>query len=159
MRRKEREITDKAVLETVIKESFYVSLAMHTDAAPYQIPMNFGYDDGVIYLHSAREGQKMAVLRAAGGSLSASALFVAKAALLDRGKPNACDLSTRYASVIATGTLAEVTDPEERMRGLRCLAAQLGVSERPIDEGQTKGIAILKLHVAAMVGKANDPAE
>ena len=157
MRRKEREVTDKAALESIIKETFYASLAMHTGEAPYLLPLNFGYTDGAIYMHSAREGQKLNVLRAAGGSVPASAMFIAKASLLDKGKPSACNLSARYASVIATGTLTEVTAPAERLHGLRCIAAQVGVAERPFDDGELGAVVVLKLTIATMVGKMNDP--
>lgn len=158
MRRKEREISDKTALERVIRDTFFVSLAMHTGKAPYQLPMNFGYDDGKVYLHSAKAGQKLDVLRAAGGSVPASLLFVAKASLLDKGKPSSCDLSTRYASVVVTGTLEEVTDNEERLHGLRCLAAQLGVADRPFDERELAAVVVLRVTAASMVGKVNDPA-
>ena len=164
MRRKEREVTDRSTLESIIKGTFYVSLALHTDNAPYQLPMNFGYENGVIYLHSATVGEKMNVLHAAGGAVPASALFVSKASLLARDTPSACGsgacgLSTRYASVVAAGTLSEVTDSEERLRGLRCLVVQAGGGDRPIDEANLQAIAVLKLEVATMTGKINDPAE
>ena len=158
MRRKERKISDKAALETVIRDTFFVSLAMPTDKAPYQLPMNFGYDDGKVYLHSAQAGTKLAMLRAAGGSMPVSLLFVAKASLMDNGQENPCDLSTRYASVVVTGILEEVTDTQERMRGLRCLAAQVGVANRPFTEKDAAPVAVLKVTATEMIGKVNDPA-
>ena len=158
MRRKERLVTDKAALEAVIRDTFFVSLSIRTDSFPYQIPLNFGYDNGTVYMHSARAGQKLDILRAAGGSLPASLLFVAKASLLDKGKPSSCDLSTRYASVVVTGLLEEVTDTEERLKGLRCLAAQLGVADRPFDEAELAAVVVLKVEAAEMIGKVNDPA-
>ena len=49
--------TDKELIEETIKKCdiCYVGLA-DTDGTPYVLPMNFGYRDGVIYLHSAQEG-------------------------------------------------------------------------------------------------------
>ncbi|WP_302461766.1 pyridoxamine 5'-phosphate oxidase family protein, partial [Parabacteroides johnsonii] len=50
--------TDKELIEETIKKCdiCYVGLA-DTDGTPYVLPMNFGYRDGVIYLHSAQEGR------------------------------------------------------------------------------------------------------
>ena len=47
--------TDKELIEATIKKCdiCYVGLA-DTDGTPYVLPMNFGYRDGVIYLHSAQ---------------------------------------------------------------------------------------------------------
>ena len=49
--------TDKELIEATIKKCdiCYVGLA-DTDGTPYVLPMNFGYRDGVIYLHSAQDG-------------------------------------------------------------------------------------------------------
>ena len=55
--------TDKELIEATIKKCdiCYVGLA-DTDGTPYVLPMNFGYRDGVIYLHSAQEGRSISIL-------------------------------------------------------------------------------------------------
>ena len=54
---------DKELIEATIKKCdiCYVGLA-DTDGTPYVLPMNFGYRDGVIYLHSAQEGRSISIL-------------------------------------------------------------------------------------------------
>ena len=54
---------DKELIEETIKKCdiCYVGLA-DTDGTPYVLPMNFGYRDGVIYLHSAQEGRSISIL-------------------------------------------------------------------------------------------------
>ena len=56
--------TDKELIEATIKKCdiCYVGLA-DTDGTPYVLPMNFGYRDGVIYLHSAQEGRSKMCIR------------------------------------------------------------------------------------------------
>ena len=46
MRRYEREMTDKAEIETVLAKATVVHLAMVDEGRPYLVPMNFGYADG-----------------------------------------------------------------------------------------------------------------
>ena len=63
MRRYEREMADKAELEAVLAKATVVHLAMVDEGRPYVVPMNFGYADGCLYLHGAKEGRKMRILR------------------------------------------------------------------------------------------------
>ena len=158
MRRKEREITDKTALEAVIRDTFHVTMAMPTSGVPYMLPMNFGYENGIVYLHCARAGKKLDILRAADGRLPVSLLFVSKASLLDKGKGIICGLSARYASVVATGMLEEVTDNDERLRGLRSVVRQVGVEDRPFTDGDLAAVIVLRVTISDMIGKMNDPA-
>ena len=64
MRLSEREITDPAVIESVIRHAQVCRLAMARDSQPYLVPLCFGYEPGAIYLHCAREGMKLDFLRA-----------------------------------------------------------------------------------------------
>ena len=63
MRRKENEITDKAEIESIIKQSWVCRLAMSVDGEPYVVPLCFGYAEDVLYLHSAKEGKKIEMLK------------------------------------------------------------------------------------------------
>ena len=53
-------ITDTAQIEEIIRKCPYCMVGI-TDAEghPYVIPMNFAYENGVIYLHSGPEGSKV----------------------------------------------------------------------------------------------------
>ena len=45
-------------IESVLKQCSICFVGMaDTDGTPYVIPMNFGYKDGSLYLHSAQEGR------------------------------------------------------------------------------------------------------
>jgi len=63
MRRKDKEIVDEKVMVSIIEKAIACRLAMCWQDEPYVIPMNFGYHDNYIYLHSAREGRKLDILR------------------------------------------------------------------------------------------------
>lgn len=50
-------------IETVIKACKLCSEGMATEkGVPYVLPMNFGYENGVVYLHSAQEGRSIRTL-------------------------------------------------------------------------------------------------
>ena len=56
-------VTEKEQIEDIITKCTicYVGMA-DTDGTPYVIPMNFGYKEGVVYLHSAQEGRSIDIL-------------------------------------------------------------------------------------------------
>ncbi len=49
MRRKDREIEDRAELESIIGAATVCKLAMSEDDRPYIVPLCFGYKDGNLY--------------------------------------------------------------------------------------------------------------
>ena len=63
MRRKDKEITDKRTIEEIIKNSIVCRVAMCENDLPYVVPMCFGYEKDTIYLHSAKEGEKIDILK------------------------------------------------------------------------------------------------
>ncbi len=62
MRRKEKEITEKAEIEQILRGAMVCRLAMSVDDQPYMVPLCFGYKDGNLYSHCAREGMKLEFL-------------------------------------------------------------------------------------------------
>ncbi len=61
IRRMDREITDSAKLERVLKETHYITVAMCKDDVPYLVSLSHAYDPNGkrIYFHCASEGKKM----------------------------------------------------------------------------------------------------
>ena len=63
MRRKERERTDRAFMEQVLKDADTLWLSLNTEGAPYVIPVNHALHEGVLYIHCANEGLKLDLIR------------------------------------------------------------------------------------------------
>ena len=59
MRRKEKEITEKAVQEEILRQAEVGRLGTAVDGVPYVVPMNFCYVEDTIYLHSFKDGKKI----------------------------------------------------------------------------------------------------
>ena len=59
MRRAERELVDPAALDRILQAAQVLFLALRDEPAPYVLPVCFGYEDGVLYVHSARAGTKI----------------------------------------------------------------------------------------------------
>ena len=63
MRRQEREISDRAAIDAIIRACQVCRLGMVDGDLPYIVPMSFGYDGRALYFHCATQGRKLDVLR------------------------------------------------------------------------------------------------
>jgi len=56
MRKKEREIRDPKVIESIVCRANVCRLAMCEEGLPDVVPLFFGYEKGALYFHSATVG-------------------------------------------------------------------------------------------------------
>ncbi len=116
MRRKEKEITEKAVLEEILREHDIGRLATSVGDEPYVVPINFVYADGKVIFHSHKDGRKMANI-----SKNPRVCFeVDSGEFVKAEKP--CDYTWRYMSVIVKGRASIIEGPEKRLAALRRLS-------------------------------------
>ena len=59
MRTKNLEITDPNEREQILKSGQIITVAMSHGDQPYVLPFNYGFLNGLIYIHSARKGFKL----------------------------------------------------------------------------------------------------
>ena len=69
---KTREHKDQNIIDSVIKNCEICFVGLVTHQGPYVIPMNFGYRDGKLFLHSAPEGTAVRHLKPSPESVSVS---------------------------------------------------------------------------------------
>jgi len=148
MRRKEREITDPAAMEAILRRATVCRVAFGGKDGPYVVPMSFGYDARRLYLHCAPEGKKLERLR----EDPRVAFEVDLDHELVRG-PTACDWTLRYRSVVGSGVASLVTSPEEKRRGLDVLMRQHGGALGPVPDGAVSRACVLRIEVREMTGK------
>ena len=115
MRRHEREITDTAELHAVLRKATVVEVAMVDQGRPYVVPLNFGYADGCLYLHGAREGRKVSILRR-----SPAVCFNAftDEAIIPGAGPASCNFTSRYRSVTGEGRVEFLDGDDAKRQGL-----------------------------------------
>ncbi|WP_027188513.1 pyridoxamine 5'-phosphate oxidase family protein [Desulfovibrio cuneatus] len=154
MRRKDRAIQDPKVLDAIMTQSNYVVLGLPGHEAPYLVPMNFGWHNQCLYMHSARAGRKIRMLQDAGGKLPVSAVLVGKADVYDPGH-GATEITTHYASVFMEGTLEEVTTLQEARAGMQAILTQAKAGDQPFSDEALKSTAVLRLTPHTISGKQN----
>ena len=113
MKRKDKEIIDKKVIVSIIERSSVCRVAMCWQDEPYIIPMNFGYSENYLYLHSAREGRKLGILQ---NNDQVCVEFDLDVKLVPSQK--ACKTSMKYKSVLIFGKAFILKDITEKRNAL-----------------------------------------
>lgn len=151
MRRKEKEITAKVVIEEILRQTDVGRLGLVIDGKPYVVPMNFCYVEDRIYLHSHKDGKKMQEIRK-----SPEVCFEVDEGDIITGE-NPCDYSWQYTSVIANGKASIVEDDAERLKGLKLISDKYspGKGAMITEElmAKFKHLWIVRIDVEEMTGK------
>ncbi len=64
MRRAEKAITDLDYIKSIMEKAPFGILSLCKEGLPYALPVNFYYGDGTLYIHCAKEGQKVQYIQA-----------------------------------------------------------------------------------------------
>jgi len=150
MRRKDREITDRAEMEAILDAAPVCRLAMAEGTEPYVVPLCFAYvaEEDAIYFHSAKEGKKI-------GMLAKNPRCCVEVDIADGPIPDEspCSWEFRYKSVICTGTATVLTDHGEKNRALNCIIRHYGDTDHQFTEKELERVCVIKIAVAEMTAK------
>ncbi|MDP4239129.1 MAG: pyridoxamine 5'-phosphate oxidase family protein [Bacteroidota bacterium] len=109
-------ITDRKEIEDVINHCDVCFIGIvERDGTPYVIPMNFGYSDGVIILHSAPEGKHLSLLAL---NNSVCVTFCSERKLVCQHPDVACSYSMLSKSVLCKGRVSFIEDLSEKEAAL-----------------------------------------
>ena len=148
MRRKDREITDIALTEDIIRNSMVCRLGMSRDDQPYVVPLCFAYSDKTLYFHSAGEGLKLEILQQ---NPNVCVEFDIDQEVIQGDKP--CKWSMQYRSVIGFGKASFVEDLEEKRKGLDAIMQHYAGRSFEYLEPAIESIVIIKVEIESMTGK------
>ena len=113
---KHRTLTDSKEIEEIIKKCQVCHVAMvDEEGKPYVIPMNFGFEEGVIYLHSSRIGKKIDILK---NNPEVCIEFSTDYLLRYQNENVACSWSMKYRSVLAYGKVTFIEDDLQKANHL-----------------------------------------
>ncbi len=148
MRRAENEIVDTNEIEEILNKSEVCRLAMVDGNIPYIIPLNFGYKEGVIYFHSAKEGKKIDLMQQ-----NPNVCFEVDNHTKFKKAALACDWGIEYCSIIGWGKAEIIDDPKEKIQGLDIIMAQYSGRKFDFPEENINRTAVIKVSIEKMTGK------
>ncbi len=148
MRRKDREITDTWEMENILQAALVCRIAMNDEQAPYVVPVNFGYRDGSIYVHSAPEGKKIDLLQR-----DNRVCFEVETDLevLTDDKP--CKWGMKFRSVIGHGKAFVLRNAEEKRDALGIIFRHYASEPFRLPEGDFDNLVVIKIAIDSMTGK------
>lgn len=148
MRRHDREITDPQQLEAILRAGRELSLAMCAGDQPYVLPLNYGYADGCLYIHCARQGRKLDCLRA-----NPKVGFTVHELVQRIDGESACDWSTRFRSVVGQGRAEIIDEREAKIAGYDAIMRQFGGPVGGYAEKYLSASLVIRIEIEQLTGK------
>jgi len=149
MRRKEKEIQDRDLIDQVINRAQVCHLGMCRDNQPYVIPISFGYDGSSIYLHTTDEGMKLEYF-AANNQVCFQMDYDVQI-VSDETSP--CKWSQSFYSVIGFGAIREVTVLSEKMAALNQVMKHYSGREWEFTEQSFRKLKVWAIKIEQVSGK------
>ena len=155
MRRSDKEIKDPELIQEILNQSEVCRVALCDDGKPYIVPMNFGYQDQTLYLHSATQGQKIDILRK---NNNLCFQVDTETRLVTSKTP--CDWGMRYLSVIGYGKAHFLHNPADKKEALDLIMNKYspGTSSHPektfqYSDKSLSSVIIIKVEIEEITGK------
>jgi nitroimidazol reductase NimA-like FMN-containing flavoprotein (pyridoxamine 5'-phosphate oxidase superfamily) len=152
MRRKEKEIKDKSIVIDLLNTCHIGRLGtIGKDGYPMVKALNFAYNDGKIYFHTAKEGEKIEDIKRDRRVCFEVDLPIAYI----KAKNNPCQADYLFRSVIIRGKAKIIEDREEKLFALNCLMEkhQPGGGYGDYTEDKLRKVGIVRIDIEEMRGK------
>ena len=144
-------IEEKERIESIISRSEVCFVGItDLEGNPYVIPMNFGYSDGSIYLHSAPEGEKLEMLAK---NNHVCITFSVGHELVYQHPTMACSYSMRSESAQCKGTVGFIEDLTEKRQALDIIMKHYSDREFSYSEPSLRNVQVWQVVVTHMSGK------
>lgn len=117
---------------------------------PYVIPMNFGYEKDVIYLHSAQEGNSIEALKK---NPDVCITFCSGYELVYQNVEVACSYRMKGSSVICRGKVVFEEDMEEKVKALNIIMKQYSDRSFTYSDPAVKNVLVWKVEIDSVSTK------
>lgn len=150
MRREDRRMDDREAGYLFDEAEYAVLSTCGDDGWPYGVPISFASVGQKVYFHCAPEGRKLNNLKQ---NPKACMTVVANVRVLPE------QFTTKYQSVILSGTVFEVTEEDEKLEALMLLVKKYSsgfeVSGERYARSAMSKVAIYGLTIESLTGKEN----
>jgi uncharacterized protein len=148
---KNRPLVNPEEINAIIKKCLFCHVAMvDKDGMPYVVPMNFGYGEGMIYLHSSQHGRKIDILK---NNNNVCVAFSTDQELRYQSEDVACSWTMKYRSVIATGKVFFMENPDDKIKALNFIMNQYTGKEFNYNPPSIKEVCCWKVVIDKIDGR------
>ena len=149
MRRLDKEITDPLILQEILNKSQVCRLGFAIDNIPHIVPVNFGYENNTIYIHSATSGNKIHMI----GQNNYVCFEMELYDEIIRAK-KACNWTTKYRSIIGWGKISIIHEKTRKINGLNEIMSKYGGDDtNDFDEKVLEKTVVLEIEIDRYTGK------
>ena len=144
-------IEDKQRIESIIlqADACFVGIT-DLEGNPYVVPMNFGYENDTLYLHSGPEGGQIEMLQ---HNNNVCITFSLGHKLVYQHKQVACSYSMRSESAMCRGKVEFIEDMEEKRRALDIIMRHYTKDQFSYSDPAVRNVKVWKVPVDQMTGK------
>ena len=168
MRREEKEIRNRELLDQLLRTAPVCRIGLapgpdsgggadggdlpRTDsrhaAYPYVVPVHFVHSDGRIYIHSARQGRKVEMLKK-----NPRVCVEIDEYLGIKSADRACEFGSRFRSLIAVGRARIVEQAGNKRRALQLLMEKYSGRSFDFSDEEIDGVGIIEIQIEDVTGK------
>lgn len=149
MRKVNQEITDKIIIDEILRYSKICRIGILDNGIPYVLPFNYGYKDNQIYVHCALTGKKIDLLRE-----NPNVCFEVEQTAEIVKNDKACKWATTYRSIVGYGKIEILDNFTQKQKGLEIIMAHNGAPDMiDFEPKQVDSVLILKLKIDSLTGK------
>jgi uncharacterized protein len=148
LRRKDREITDRAEIDAILQTGQVMHLALADGNIPFVVPVFYAYDGTALYFHSARSGSKMEILKKNNLVCFEVSLDLA---VIPGEKP--CDFEAKHRTVIGLGKASLVEEENEKRDALNRIVARFTDKKFDYPAPSFNATAVVRIAIESVKGK------
>lgn len=153
MRRSDRQVTSYEGIKNILDHCRVCRIAAADKEGLFIVPLNYGYtydQDGKLtfYFHSAKEGRKVTAF----GTKAAVAFELDCELGLIEGE-SACAYGYAYQSIMGTGELALVTEPQQKQAALALLMQHQTGQDFTFTPQMANSVLVYQLEALSFTGK------
>jgi len=145
-------ITDKAQIEDIINQCDICFVGItEADGTPYVIPMNFGYYNGEIILHSGPEGKHLRLLEL---NNRVCVTFCSDRKLVYQHPDVACSYSMLSKSAVCKGSVTFIEDLAEKEEVLNSMMMKFSDKAFKYSAPALRNVKVWRVTIDEMTAKA-----
>ena len=144
-------ILEKEKIEDILKSEKICFVGFSDEnGIPYVLPMNYGYEDDVIYLHSAPEGKAIEILEQ---NRNVCITFCTQPKLIWQHPEVACSYRMQCASIVCNGKVEFEENFDEKVRIMNIIMRQYIDKEFEYSDPAINNVKIWKVAVDTIAAK------
>jgi nitroimidazol reductase NimA-like FMN-containing flavoprotein (pyridoxamine 5'-phosphate oxidase superfamily) len=147
-----KSVLNNDVIEEIISNTDVAYLStIDNDGHPYVVPMNFAYEDGIIYMHSGQKGRKIEYLQK---HPFVRIAFSNSEKLAYQSENVACSYYMKYKSAIVEGFVSFIDDFETKKIYLnKIMQKYTGRNDFEYNKPAIDNVIVFYVHITNMTGK------